>query len=74
MAALHAELVQQFLHISVIQWKAVVEPNCVLNDCHLEHGGGTVSGRSPTLIPSRPGQGNTTFAWMQSQFPSASRG
>ena len=34
MADLNAALVQQFLHASVTQGKAVVEPNCVLDDGH----------------------------------------
>ena len=36
MANLNAALVQQFLHVSVTQGKAVVEPNGVLDDGHGE--------------------------------------
>ena len=36
MANLNAALVQQFLHVSVTQGKAVIEPNGVLDDVHGE--------------------------------------
>ena len=36
MANLNAALVQQFLHVSVTQGKAVVQPDRVLDDCHRE--------------------------------------
>ena len=36
MANLNAALVQQFLHVSVTQGKAVIEPNGVLDDGHGE--------------------------------------
>ena len=35
-ADLNAALVKQFLHVSVTQGKAVVQPNCVLDDGHRE--------------------------------------
>jgi len=36
MTDLNTALVKQFLHVPVAQWKAVVQPNRVLNDGHRE--------------------------------------
>jgi len=36
MTDLNTALVKQFLHVPVAQWKAMVQPNRVLNDGHRE--------------------------------------
>jgi len=58
---LNAALVQQFLNVPVTQWKAVVEPNGVLDDGHGEsvavrlgvsHGGSAYPGSVKATQPS----------------------
>ena len=54
MTDLNTALLQQFLDVSATEGKTVVEPNGVLDDGHLENGGGTVSGQSWTVSLPRP--------------------
>jgi hypothetical protein len=58
-ADLNAALVQQFLHVSVTQGKAVVEPNGLLDDGHGE--AASVTAGQPT--PTRLRQHNRVFLW-----------
>ena len=49
MTDLDAALVEQFLNISVAEWKAVAQPDGVLDDGHLGIGGGKAWRRSQTV-------------------------